>query len=203
MNKSVIKDAMILFAITLIAGILLGVAHEVTLEPIAKTQAAATQATYASVYPDAASFEDDADIDALVEQSADEILTTYGLNSAINYVKVAYDASGAQCGYLVSAQAKGYGGPVNIAIGITNELKITGIGFLSIDETPGLGMKAKEESFYGQFTDMPADHDLTLTKTGKTAEDQVQAISGATKTSNAVTAAANSAIHFLTVYVIK
>ncbi len=203
MNKTITKDALILFAITLIAGVLLGLAHEVTLEPIAKAQEASTQATYASVYPDAASFEDDETINQLLEQSADEILTNFGLNSAINYVKVAYDASGNQCGYLVSAQAKGYGGPVNIAIGITDELKITGIGFLSIDETPGLGMKAKEETFYGQFAGMPADHALTLTKTAKTADDQIQAISGATKTSNAVTAATNSAIYFLTTYVIK
>ena len=202
MNK-ITKDALILFAITLIAGVLLGLAHEVTLEPIAAAQEASTQATYAEVYPDAASFVDDEAINADLAQAADEILAKYGLNAAINYVKVAKDASGNTCGYLVSAQAKGYGGPVNIAIGITADLKITGIGFLSIDETPGLGMKAKEESFYGQFAGMPADHELTLTKTTKTSEDQIQAISGATKTSNAVTAATNAAIYFLTTYVIK
>jgi Na+-translocating ferredoxin:NAD+ oxidoreductase subunit G len=202
MNK-ITKDALILFAITLIAGVLLGLAHEVTLEPIAKAQEASTQATYAEVYPEAASFEEDEELDSHIEEASAEVLAKYQLNTAINYVKVAKDASGNVCGYLVSAQAKGYGGPVNIAVGISTDMKITGIGFLSIDETPGLGMKAKEESFYGQFPGMPADHELTLTKTTKTSEDQVQAISGATKTSNAVTAATNAAIYFVTTYVNK
>ena len=55
MNQ-IIKNTIILFAITLIAGICLGAVHDVTLEPIAQAQEAAATATYQEVYPDAASF---------------------------------------------------------------------------------------------------------------------------------------------------
>ena len=44
MNKSLVKDALILAVITLVAGILLGIVYEITKDPIAKAQEAATQA---------------------------------------------------------------------------------------------------------------------------------------------------------------
>lgn len=55
--KGIMKDAFLLFVITLVAGACLGAVHEVTLEPIAKAQLAANTATYKEVFPEAASFE--------------------------------------------------------------------------------------------------------------------------------------------------
>ncbi|MBQ9580391.1 MAG: FMN-binding protein, partial [Lachnospiraceae bacterium] len=60
-------------------------------------------------------------------------------------------------------------------------------------ETPGLGMKAKEERFYSQFANVKTEK-FRLTKSGATGEDEIDAISGATKTSNAVTSAVNGAL---------
>ena len=48
--KGIVKDAMMLFLITLIAGALLGAVHEVTLEDIAKAQQEAANATYREVF---------------------------------------------------------------------------------------------------------------------------------------------------------
>ena len=56
MNK-IIKNALILAAITLIAGLLLGAAHQVTLEPIQKQQEKEKQESCQNVFPEAASFE--------------------------------------------------------------------------------------------------------------------------------------------------
>ena len=55
MNKGIIRDAFLLFIITLIAGFCLGAVHEITLEPIAQAQPASATATYQAVYPEAAS----------------------------------------------------------------------------------------------------------------------------------------------------
>ncbi len=111
--------------------------------------------------------------------------------------KEALDASGNQIGYLItSTSAESYGGNVQIAVGITNEGELTGIGFLSISETPGLGMNAKEPAFKDQFIGKKAEN-LEVTKTGASADNQIEAISGATITSKAVTNATDAAIYFV------
>ena len=57
MNK-LVKDALVLTAITLIAGVCLGGVYEITKDPIAKAQESATQESYKAVFADAASCED-------------------------------------------------------------------------------------------------------------------------------------------------
>lgn len=195
MNQ-IIKNTIILFAITLIAGFCLGAVHDVTLEPIAKAQEAAATATYQEVYPDAASFARTDDMTAAVTAAAEEISSQYG-SVTVDDVQQALDGSGNVIGYLVtSTSPEGYGGNVQIAVGITAEGSITGIGFLTISETPGLGMNAKEPAFKDQFAGKKAEA-LEVTKTAPTAENQIQAISGATITSSAVTNAANAAVYFV------
>ena len=73
--KGILKDAAILFVITLIAGLCLGAVHEVTLDPIAKAQLAAATKTYKEVFPEAAKFEQTDELTAAVAASADEILS--------------------------------------------------------------------------------------------------------------------------------
>ena len=85
---------------------------------------------------------------------------------------------------------------MQIAVGISNEGELTGIGFLSISDTPGLGMRAKEPDFKDQFIGKKAEK-LEVTKTGASADNQIQAISGATITSKAVTNATDAAIYFV------
>ena len=112
-------------------------------------------------------------------------------------VVTTYDASGNQIGYLItSTSAESYGGNVQIAVGISNEGELTGIGFLSISDTPGLGMRAKEPDFKDQFIGKKAEN-LEVTKTGASADNQIEAISGATITSKAVTNATDAAIYFV------
>ena len=63
---------------------------------------------------------------------------------------------------------------MQIAVGITNEGELTGIGFLSISDTPGLGMRAKEPDFKDQFIGKKAEN-LEVTKTGASADNQIEA----------------------------
>ena len=96
-------------------------------------------------------------------------------------------------GYTVKVLPKGYGGEIELIVGISSDGKITGINIGNMSETPGLGAKAKESDFQSQFTDKPAS-DLTLVKGSASSEDEVSAISGATITSTAVTNGVNVAI---------
>ena len=195
--SKIIKDTVILFAITLVAGFCLGAVHDITLEPIAAAQEAAATATYQEVYPDAASFAVNEELTGAIETSAEEIAGQGYGSVTVDSVQEALDASGSVIGYLItSTSAESYGGDVQIAVGITSEGTITGIGFLSISDTPGLGMKASEPEFKDQYSGKPAAA-FEVVKTAPTADNQIQAISGATITSSAVTNAVNAAVYFV------
>lgn len=101
---------------------------------------------------------------------------------------------GVAVGYVFEASAKGYGGDVSVMTGINTEGKITGVVILSHEETPGLGANAEKEDFRAQFLqDVPPDG-LELVKYQTPAAGQVEAITGASMTSGAVTDAVNQAI---------
>ena len=87
--KGILKDAAILFVITLIAGLCLGAVHEVTLDPIAKAQLAAATKTYKEVFPEAAKFEQTDELTAAVAASADEILAQGFGNVSVDDAQVA------------------------------------------------------------------------------------------------------------------
>ena len=72
MNQ-IIKNTIILFVITLVAGICLGTVHDITLDPIAQAQEAAATKTYQEVYPDAASLMNRQELADAVTAAADSI----------------------------------------------------------------------------------------------------------------------------------
>ncbi len=84
-------------------------------------------------------------------------------------------------------------GDIEISVGILNDGTVKGIEMLSIGETAGLGMKAKEPEFKNQFQDKQVDV-FFYTKSGEEGEDKIDALSGATITTNAVTNGVNSAL---------
>lgn len=197
-NKSTLmKDAIILFVITLLAGLGLGLVYEVTKNPIAEANAKAKQEAYQRVYPDAKEFAADEAIEKKVKDSA-HFLSNNGLDGAvISEVLIANDESGNAIGYVVSFVAKeGYGGDISLSMGMTNEGEITGLEVLSASETAGLGANCTKADFKDQFKGKNVDA-IEYTKDGATAENQIDAISGATITTKAVTKGVNAAISFL------
>lgn len=196
--KRIIKDALILCLITLLAGLALGATHEVTAPIIASVREEKAQATYKEVYPEAASFEAKDNMAELISVSRAAIDAQGIGDVSVDDCLLAKDAGGNTIGYLVTATSnEGYGGAVKISVGIDAETKaLTGVGFLTLNETAGLGMKAKEPLFRNQFPGKQADR-FSVVKSGTAGNSEVQAISGATRTSKAVTGAINAAVYFV------
>ena len=185
--KKLIKDALILFAITLVAGAALGAVYAITEQPIADAQLAARAAAYTEIFPDAADFATDDTLTNALE-NADALLKGAGFDTvSVSDALYATDAAGARIGCVVTLSGKGYGG--------TAQNTVSGISILSQSETAGLGAKCTEESFYGQFAGKTATT-LTVVKTGAAGDTEIDAISGATVTSKGITAAVNAGIWF-------
>lgn len=190
-TKSMIKNALILFAITLVAGVLLGIVYQVTKEPIAYQQKLAQDKANQSVFAAASTF-DDVDLDE--SKAAAAVADHTGV--VIESIKEAKDSSGAGLGYVIQIKSKGYGDVITYTVGITNESMINGISIISIAETPGLGMNA-EKVIAPQFVDKSATT-FTVAKNGQVTDPdtQIEAISGATITSKAVTEGVNAAVAY-------
>ena len=192
MKNTIIKDAMILTLITLVAGGVLGLVYEITKEPIAKQQEMAKQEAYKSVFEDADSFE------VCVEEGDGELAAYLAENGfeaqTINEVMEAKDASGETLGYAINlTTSEGYGGDITFSMGVREDGTLNGISILTISETACLGMNATKDEFKNQFQDKQAES-FEVTKTGAAADNQINAISGATITSNAVTKGVNSGL---------
>lgn len=192
--KGMIKDAGILFLITLIAGLLMGVIYQLTKEPIAIAEEKATLEAYAEVFADAGQYEEvPAEQYSDIVQAAQWTDQGYG-GVSVERVMEALDDSGQYLGYVMELTShEGYGGDIAIAIGIQSDGTLNGIAILSISETPGLGMNA-ESDLKPQFADKNVES-FTYTKAGAMSEDQIDAISGATITTKAVTDAVNAGLY--------
>ena len=188
MNK-ILKNTLILTAITLIAGLGLGLVHEITLNPIAQAQEKAKKEAWQAVFPDAKLDEfKETDVD---QKAAKQAISDLGVNATIDEVCTVGDT-----GYVITTTDKdGYGGDIQVSVGIQSDGTVTGVSFLSISETAGLGMKAKEASFSDQFKDKQVDS-FTVTKTGASSDSEIDAISGATITSKAVTSGVNAGLAY-------
>ncbi len=195
-SVSFMKDALILFAITLVAGACLGGVYTVTKEPIAAAQQAAKEEAYRTVLADASGFQED-DYSAAMEKAAADIPGLGFGNVTIDECVTGVDASGNPIGHVVTATSgDGYGGDVTVSVGISTEGEVKGIAFLTLAETPGLGMRASEPEWMAQFAGRTVD-EFTVTKTGSTSDSEIDAISGATITSRAVTGAVNGSLYFV------
>ena len=190
MNK-IVKNTLILTAITVVSGLLLGVVYDITKEPIAQAQENTKQEAYRAVLSDASSFEA-VDFDA---DSASSLLSENGYTSdEITGVVEGTDDSGETIGYVISVQSgEAYDGTLELSVGIATDGTVKGVEMLDISETAGLGMKADEAEFKDQFKDKNVEK-FTYTKTGEDGDDMIDAISGATITTNAVTNAVDSAL---------
>ena len=186
--KEMIKNAGILLAITVIAGFVLGAVYQITKEPIAQAEEAAAIAAYKEVFADAADFSE-------LEVNADALAQGGITGSDIDNVFEALGSDGTLLGYvLVVSNHEGYGGDIQFSMGIANDGTTNGISILSIAETPGLGMEA-DSVLKPQYADKNVEQ-FVVTKTGAASDEQIDAISGATITSNAVTNGVNAGLYY-------
>ena len=189
MNK-IIKNAIILTVIILVAGLGLGFVYEITKEPIAQANESAKKEAWQSVFPEA-SLEDFESMD-IDQDVADQVIADLGVKGTVDEV---CSVKGGEEGYVITTtDGEGYGGNIQITVGITADGTVSGISFLSISETAGLGMKATEPAFYEQYQGKQTDK-FVVSKDGGDGEP-IDALSGATFTSRAVTGAVNIALAY-------
>lgn len=188
--SKIIKNSCILMAITLVAGCLLGLVYEITKNPIAQSQARAKEEAFQSVFPAMASTEEipEGTFPMEIKDEKGNVLGT------IEEAYQAIDGDGVCQGLVINVtNSEGYGGNINFSLGIQREGTLLGVSVLSINETAGLGMKAKDAEFLNQYKDKAVDA-FVYTKTGAAQENEIDAISGATITTNAVTNGVNAGI---------
>ena len=192
MKNKIVKDTLALTVITLISGLFLGLVNDITADPIAAQQAKEKEEAYKAVFADAASFDvvfsgEDADMESYLDENG------YTAQS-IDEVMLAKDNQGNELGYAFTViTSEGYGGDIKFAMGVQDDGTINGISILSISETAGLGMRATTDDFKNQFKEKNVEK-FTYTKTGATSDDEIDALSGATITTNAMTNGVNAGL---------
>lgn len=89
------------------------------------------------------------------------------------------------------SKGAGFGGDIGVMVGFyLDSDKITGIGILTHQETPGLGARIVEPMFKSQFKDLSLSTNFNVKKDG----GPVDAVSGATNSSRGVCAAVRSGV---------
>ena len=167
-----------LLAVTAVTGIILGVVEHFTSAAIRQVELAAKNEAFKNVMPIAQTFEPM----NLVE------------NDSVLDIVQAKDSSGV-VGWCMTVETKSYGGPLQFIAGITKDGAVKAINILNHSDTPGLGARATEPEFYGQFTDK-GQLPLKVVKGSAGNPDEIAAISGATITSNAVVDGVNAAVEY-------
>jgi electron transport complex protein RnfG len=197
MNKALLKDALALTLITVVAGCLLGLVQMITAKPIAAQEEKTKQEAYKQVFSDATSF---VAVDGVnPAEDAANALKQDGLDEKNEIVEI-LAATGSDTsdvlGYVMTiTNHEAYDGELTFTMGIKTDGTVTGIAFTSLTETAGLGMKAKEDAFKNQFQDKQVDA-FAYTKSGAQADNEIDALSGATITTNAVTNGVNAGISY-------
>lgn len=179
--KENLKLGMILFIITAVAGLLLGMVYDVTKEPIALQEEKVKSMAVKEVLPMAKEVKK-----AEVEIPSDSIITE---------VNAGY-ADGKIVGYTIRVAPKGYNGQIDMLVGVSEEGRIEGVKIINQKDTPGLGANMEKDSFRGQFKGKAIDSPLEVVKTGVQKDNQIDAMAGATISSNGVTFGVNEAVRF-------
>ena len=172
--KKILIPAVSLLLICLVATSLLAVTNQVTASRIEAIALQTENAARSAVFPEAASF---SDVKTVAGQTYCEALDNAG-----------------QCiGYTFSTTAKGYGGDVSVMTGVRTDGSVRAIEILDVsNETPGLGQNAKQDSFKSQFSGKSGT--IGVSTASKSAENGIDALTGATFTSRGVTNAVNQAL---------
>ncbi|MCI6277171.1 MAG: RnfABCDGE type electron transport complex subunit G [Clostridium sp.] len=177
-EKSIIQLGLILLVITAIAGLILGVVYNVTKDSIANQEKLANENAMKALLTDADSF------------------TKKDMSLPASVLEVNEGKKGSESvGYAIKVSSKGYGGQIQLMVGIDKSGKLAGIQILSQSETAGLGANCTNPEFYGQYAGKSIEKDIEVVKTEGN-DSQIKAITGATITSKGVTTGVNEAVKF-------
>lgn len=159
--------ALILFIISAVCALLLGLANLITHDRIAEAKAAKLAAAQSEV---------------LAASEYTPVDYTGG-DPLVKLVSKAGDA-----GYVVQVTPSGFGGAIDMMVGVNADGTVSGVSIVSMSETSGLGTNAKKDEWRGQF--VGAAGSVQVSKDG----GSIDAITGATITSRAVCDGVNAAL---------
>lgn len=206
-KDNMIKDAVILCIITLVLGAVLAGVYMLTKEPIDNAQKKTNNEACAVVVAEGDKVQDN---DAQAVTGAATYLKGHDLSNAevkegeggdllSEYVEISEVHPTANGGKVYLADAlKGYGGKISFALGVDAAGAITGIEITSQSETAGLGANCETDEFKQRFPGIKAPESPSeeMYNKNETTETQVQALSGATVTSRAITRAVKGILFY-------
>ena len=179
-NLNIIKDALILFCITIVLGLCLSFTKIITDEPIRLTKQKALLSSYTNVLNNYSSNDD------ITRRVIDNDFNSKAL--LISCMKV-YDDQKNEIGYIIITKVTGYDSSIEVLTGFDLSGNITGIEYPSpLSETPGIGMKVTSDEFKSRFIGKNINY-----------VRNVDTISGATISSTAVKEAINLATNYVQV----
>lgn len=201
-GSTIIKDTLILFAIALVLSAILGFTNELTKDRIAEQKVLQKERAYAEVFPElnGGSIKNTDELTAIVEDSFAILSLSSDTNitegSTINDILEVTDTAGDTIGYVVNVtNSKGYGGAIEMAVGMDTDLNITGLSIISNSETAGLGANCTKDTWRAQFNGKTIP--ITYSKTGAVGANEIDAISSSTFTTKAVVWGVNSALYVI------
>ena len=102
-------------------------------------------------------------------------------NQAKAEAAAAKQVLGDQEGVALKTQIKSYGGKLELMVGIAEDGRILGVTILSHSDTPGLGTQPMQPDYLAQYQGL-----TELTGSHINEDNQVDAVTGATISSNAI-----------------
>lgn len=162
---------LVLFAIAAITALLLGLVNFITADRIAEIKAEKTAKAMREV---------------LMADDYPELVYT-GDNALVSRVYEAV-SGGSVAGHVVEVVPSGFGGAITMVVGVDPSGAVTGVSIIDMSETSGLGTKANDESFRNQY--LGGTGNFAVNKDG----GEIDALTGATVTSRAVTNGVNAAV---------
>ena len=183
MGKDMFKLGLNLLIISAVAALLLALTNSVTASTIAQRNEQANAEARKLVLESAQDFEE-----------VKDVKTDNSKGVEVSEIYEAKDASGNTVGYTLKVLPSGYGGTIELMVGIDSAKgQVSGINVVSNSETAGLGAKSTDPEFSDQYKGKPLE-ELSVLKNGTPGDTEIKAISGATITSTAVTNGVDEAI---------
>ena len=183
MGKDIFKLGLNLIIISAVAALLLALTNSVTASTIAQRNEQANAEARKLVLESAQDFEE-----------VKDVKTDNSKGVKVSEIYEAKDASGNTVGYTLKVLPSGYGGTIELMVGIDSAKgQVSGINVVSNSETAGLGAKSTDPEFSDQYKGKPLE-ELSVLKNGTPGDTEIKAISGATITSTAVTNGVDAAI---------
>ena len=100
-------------------------------------------------------------------------------------------------GYIFTVDVNGYGGALSVMTAINTDGTVAAIEILDAsNETPGLGQNVTNQDFYTQYSGVKSGVEVVKDGTGSADNNTVNAVTGATISSKAVTKSVNTALDY-------